>query len=81
MDELVLATHIFEKKNSKKHKRQKRLFIFHEKLVKTHGLPSSKLMVGKNLTSEFDQIAGVEAEPDSSTGHDTPSILLMYSLS
>ena len=64
-----------KKKNSKKHKRQKRLLKFHEKLVTTHGLPPSRLMVGKNLESEFEQIAGVQAEPASNTNHDhdTPS--------
>ena len=49
---------------------------FHERLVKTSGLPPTRLMaerdrlIGKNLSSKFEQIAGVRAEfgPNPHTG-------------
>ena len=61
-----------KKKRCNKDKRQKRLLEFQEKLVKSQGLPPSRLMARKNLESEFEQIAGVEAEPASfSSGHNS----------
>ena len=42
---------------------------FQGNLVKSHGLPPSRLMVRTNLLSEFEQNAGVEAELASSSGH------------
>ena len=59
-----------KKKRRSKDRRQKRLLKFQEKLVMTHGLPPSRLMVGKRLPSEFEQLAGVASTP--STG--SPSI-------
>ena len=49
---------------------------FHERLVKTSGLPPTRLMAerdrlkGKNLSGKFEQIAGVRAEfgPNPHTG-------------
>ena len=49
---------------------------FHERLVKTSGLPPTRLMaerdrlIGKNLSGKFEQIAGVRAEfgPNPHTG-------------
>ena len=59
-----------KKKRRSKDRRQKRLLKFQEKLVMTHGLPPSRLMVGKRLSSEFEHLAGVASTP--STG--SPSI-------
>ena len=67
-----------KKKSCKKDRKQKRLLKFQETLVKTHGLPPSRLMVGKNLDSEFEQIARGEAEPASSIGHDTVMVVSPY---
>ena len=55
------------KHRRKKERRKKRLLKFHEKLVKTSGLPPSRLMeremlIGKNLESDFEQLAGGGAE-------------------
>ena len=54
---------------------------FHEKLVKTSGLPPSRLMererlIGKNLTSDFEQLAVVGAEfaHVSGTGNSSPIV-------
>ena len=46
-----------KKKRRNKDRRQKRLLKFHEKLVRTQGLPPSRLMVRKRLSSEFEQLA------------------------
>ena len=55
------------KHRRKKERRKKRLLKFQEKLVKTSGLPYSRLMereilIGKNLASDFEQLAGGGAE-------------------
>jgi hypothetical protein len=48
--------------------RQKRLLKYQEKLVKTNGLPPRRLvmervnLVGKNLSGEFEQVAGIGSE-------------------
>ena len=66
-----------KKQNCNKDKRQRRLLKFQERLVRTHGLPPSRLMVGKNLGSEFEQIARAEAEPVSSTEPSSPTSALV----
>ena len=56
-------------KERNKEKRHKRLLEYQEKLVRTHSLPPSRLMVerenlvGRNLSGEFEQIAGIDGEP------------------
>ena len=73
-----------EMKSSKKKKkrrntgRQKRLLKFHEKLVRTCGLPASRLMemekdklLGKSISSEFQQLGEEDAGLDTNTGHVT----------
>ena len=70
------------KKKRKKEKRQERLLKYHEKLVKTSGLPPSRLMknqkltssdwpdVSKSLVSDFEQIGG-EIGSESTSPADT----------
>jgi hypothetical protein len=67
-----------KKQRRKKERRQERLLKFHEKLVKTSGLPPSRLMeerlrkplsdldkVKRRLASEFEHLGNAEASPTS----------------
>ena len=51
MEEKTVVDDNKRKRKKKKDKRQERLLKYHEKLVKTRGLPSSRLMRNQKLTS------------------------------